>query len=141
NWWALGLEREGGLMMWFSVSLQGYEGAKAEHFQKRLMERLRAMPGVKSASYTNFPPLSLSKYRSTEAHVEDQDLTRGANTPFVMYAVAGTRYFETMGTPLVAGRDFAEHDTSDNQRVVIVNEAFVRRFFPRLKSPAEAIGK
>ncbi|HKC86535.1 MAG TPA: ABC transporter permease, partial [Blastocatellia bacterium] len=137
----LGFEPERRLMMSFSLSLQGYDEAQAEQFQKRLMERVRALPGVKSASYTIFPPLSLSRYRSTEAHVEDQELTRGANTPFVMYAVAGTRYFETMGTPLVAGRDFTEHDTSDNQRVVIVNEAFVRRFFPRLKAPAEAIGK
>jgi len=137
----LGFGPERRLMMSFSLSLQGYDEEQAEQFQKQLMERVRALPGVKSASYTIFPPLSLSRYRSTEAHVEDQELTRGANTPFVMYAVAGTRYFETMGTPLVAGRDFTEHDTSDNQRVVIVNEAFVRRFFPRLKAPAEAIGK
>src|SRR5262249_56988964 len=87
-------------------------------------------------------PLSPSRYRSTSVQVEDQEPARSANNaPFTMYAVVGTRYFETMGTPLVVGRDFAEHDTSDNQRVVIVNEAFVRLFFPRLKSPAEAIGK
>src|SRR4030095_10680704 len=67
--------------------------------------------------------------------------TRGANAPSVMYAVVGTRYFETMGTPIVAGREFTERDTAGNQRVVVVNESFVRRFFPRLKSPAEAIGK
>jgi predicted permease len=137
----LRFEPERRLMMSFSLSLQGYDDAQASQFQKRLMERVRALPGVKSASYTNFPPLSLSKYRSTSVYVEDQELTRGANAPFSMYAIAGTRYFETMGTPLLAGRDFAEQDTSDNQRVVIVNEAFVRRFFPRLESPAEAIGK
>jgi putative ABC transport system permease protein len=74
-------------------------------------------------------------------NVEDQEPARDANLPAVMYAIAGTRYFETMGTPMVAGRDFTDQDTADNQRVVVVNEAFVRRFFPRLKSPAEAIGK
>jgi macrolide transport system ATP-binding/permease protein len=138
----LGFEPELRLMMSFSLSLQGYDVAQAEQFQRRLMERVRAMPGVKSASYTIFPPLSPSRYRSTSVYVEDQEPARGANNaPFTMFAVVGTRYFETMGTPLVVGRDFAEHDTSDSQRVVIVNEAFVRRFFPRLKSPAEAIGK
>src|SRR5215510_471120 len=137
----LGFEPERRLMMSFSLSLQGYDEAQAGQFQKRLMERVRALPGVISASYTNFPPLSLSRYRATEANVEGQETTRGANTTYVMYAIAGTRYFETMGTPMVVGRDFAEYDTSDNQRVVIVNEAFVRRFFPRLKAPAEAIGK
>jgi predicted permease len=137
----LGFEPERRLMMSFDLNLQGYNDAQTEQFQKRLLERVRALPGVKSASYTNFPPLSPSRYRSTSVYVEDQELTRGANAPFVMYARAGTRYFETMGTSLVAGRDFDEHDTAGNQRVVIVNEAFVRRFFPRLKSPAEAIGK
>jgi predicted permease len=138
----LGFEPERRLMMSFSLSLQGYDVAQAEQFQRRLMERVRAMPGVKSASYTIFPPLSPSRYRSTSVYLEDQEPARGANNaPFTMFAVVGTRYFETMGTPLVVGRDFAEHDTSDNQRVVIVNEAFVRRFFPHLKSPAEAIGK
>jgi cell division protein FtsX len=83
----LGFEPERRLMMSFSLSLQGYDPAQAEQFQKRLMDRVRAMPGVKSASYTNFPPLSLSRYRSTEAHVEGQEQTRGANAPFVMNAV------------------------------------------------------
>jgi len=138
----LGFEPERRLMMSFGLDLQGYDEAQAEQFQKRLLERVRAMPGVKSASYTIFPPLSPSRYRSTSVFVEGQEPARGANNaPFTMYARVGTRYFETMGTPLVAGRDFAEHDTADSQRVVIVNEAFVRRFFPRLKSPAEAIGK
>jgi predicted permease len=137
----LGFEPERRLMMSFSLSLQGYDDAQAEQFEKRLMDRVRAMPGVKSASYTNFPPLSLSRYRSTDVHVEGQELTRGANAPSVMYAVVGTRYFETMGTPIVAGREFTERDTAGNQRVVVVNESFVRRFFPRLKAPAEALGK
>jgi putative ABC transport system permease protein len=137
----LGFEPERRLMMSFDLNLQGYDEAQTEQFQKRLLERVRSLPGVRSASYSNFPPLSLSRYRSTEVHVEDHEPTRVANMPLVMYAVIGTRYFETIGTPLVAGREFAEQDTSGGQRVVVVNEAFVTRYFPGLKSPAEAIGK
>jgi predicted permease len=83
----------------------------------------------------------LSTYHGTEAHVEGEELSRGANTTYVMFAVVGTDYFETMGTPLVAGREFTDQDTYSNQRVVVVNEAFVRKSFPSLKSPGEAIGK
>jgi len=140
----LGFEPERRLMMTFDLSLQGYDEAQSEQFQKRLIERVRSLPGIKSAAYSNFPPLSLSRYRSTSVWVEGQEPTRGANTPLVMYAVVGTRYFETIGSPLLAGREFTEQDKSSSQggrRVVIVNEAFVRRFFPGLKSPAEAIGK
>ncbi|MGH9937602.1 MAG: ABC transporter permease, partial [Blastocatellia bacterium] len=140
----LGFEPERRLMMSFDLSLQGYDDAQTQQFQKRLIERVRSLPGVKSASYSNFPPLTLSRYRSTSVWVEGQEPTRGANTPLTMYAVVGTRYFETIGAPLVAGREFAEQDTSNSQggqHVVVVNEAFVSRFFPGLKSPAEAIGK
>jgi predicted permease len=128
-------------MMSFDLNLQGYDDAQTEQFQKRLLERVHSLPGVKSASYSNFPPLSLSRYRSRLVFVEGQEPARVANKPLAMYAMIGTRYFETIGTPLVAGREFAEQDTSGGQEVVIVNEVFVRRFFPGLKSPAEAIGK
>jgi putative ABC transport system permease protein len=137
----LGFEPERRLMMSFNLSLQGYDDAQAEQFQKRLMDSVRSMPGVKSASYTNFAPLSLSAYHSTNAHVEGEEPANGANTAYVMFGVVGTDYFETIGTPLVAGRAFTEQDIAGSQRVVVVNEAFVRRFFPHLKSPAEVIGK
>jgi putative ABC transport system permease protein len=137
----LGFEPERRLMMSFDLNLQGYDMAQASQFQKRLLERTRALPGVQSASYSNFPPLALPRYHSTDVHVEGQSPTRGANTPLALCAMAGTRYFETIGTSLIAGREFAEQDDHDGQKVVIVNETFVRRFFPALNSPAEAIGK
>jgi len=137
----LGFEPERRLMMSFDLRLQGYNEAQAEQFRRQLLERVHALPGVKSASYTNFPPLSLARYHSTDVRLEDQSPTRGANTPMTMFALVGARYFETLGTPLLAGREFAESDTADSQRAVIVNEAFVQRFFPRLQTPAEALGK
>jgi putative ABC transport system permease protein len=137
----LGFEPERRLIMSFDLNLQGYNEAQTEQFQKRLMEHVRSMPGVKSASYTNFPPLSLSRYRARWVFVEGQEPARVANKPAAMFATVGTRYFETMGAPLIVGRAFTEQDTAGAQRVVIVNEAFVRRYFPNLKSPAEAIGK
>jgi hypothetical protein len=42
----------------------------------------------------------------------------------------GARYFETIGTPILRGRGIAERDTAESERVAVVNETFVRRFFP-----------
>src|SRR5262245_57915819 len=73
--------------------------------------------------------------------LEVQKSVRYANRSVAMYAIIGTHYFETIGTLLIAGREFVEQDLSGGHPVVIVNEAFVHRFFPALKSPGDAIGK
>jgi len=58
-----------------------------------------------------------------------------------MNASAGPRYFETMKTPLIQGREFTDQDQPKSERVAIVNETFVRRLMPNVSSPAEAVGK
>jgi len=136
----LGFEPERRLMMSFDLSLQGYSEGQSAQFQKELLDRVHALPGIRSASYTNWAPLTLTGYRSANAMVEGQEPARGANIPLTLYANIGTRYFETMGTPLVAGREFTEQDRAGSEQVVVVNETFVRRFFPGL-TPAQALGK
>jgi len=48
---------------------------------------------------------------------------------FPNFNAVGTGYFRTMGTPILAGRDFNEHDTPDAPKVVIVNESFAKKYF------------
>ncbi|HSE25103.1 MAG TPA: ABC transporter permease [Pyrinomonadaceae bacterium] len=122
------------------VGLQGYDDAKGEQFYKQLVTRVEALPGVKSAAVTTFIPLSLN-YSSNSVYVEGQTSERGANVPIAMVASVGPRYFETMGTPILAGREFTPEDKKDATKTAIINETFVRRLFPGLSSPAEAIGK
>ena len=136
----LGFQPEGRLMMSFDLSLQGYDEGKRAEFEKTLLERVNALPGVRSASYTNFAPLMLMDYRSTSIYVEGQPPARGANRPEALYAVIATRYFETLGTPLVAGREFTEADSTGSADVTVVNETFVRHYFPGL-TPAAAVGQ
>ncbi len=66
---------------------------------------------------------------------------RGANTPNAMNAAVGPRYFETMATPIVEGREFTDQDVEKSEQVAIVNETFVKRLMPAVKSSAEAVGK
>lgn len=124
----LGFEPERRLMMSFDLSLQGYSEAQSAQFQKELLDRVHALPGVRSASYTNWAPLALMGYHSTDAAVDGQEPARGANIPLTLYAMVEARYFETIGTPLVAGREFTEQDRAGSEQVVVVNETFVRRF-------------
>jgi predicted permease len=122
------------------VGLQGYDDPKGEQFYRQLVTRVEALPGVKSAAMTTFIPLSLN-YSNNSIYVEGQASERGANVPIAMIAGVGPRYFETMETPILAGREFTVEDKKDGQRTAIVNETFVRQILPGLGSPAEAVGK
>src|SRR5919202_2338506 len=120
-----GFEVEGGFVMSFDLGLQGYDEARGREFQRRLVERVRAVPGVREASLTDLLPLSLN-YTSTNTYVEGQPPARGANVPNPMAASVGADYFSAMGIPLVAGRGVEERDGKDAPRVVVVNETFAR---------------
>jgi putative ABC transport system permease protein len=135
-----GFDTQNGLTMSFDLGLQGYDEARGQQFYKQLTERVQALPGVKSAAVCSYIPLSLN-YNSRNVFVEGQPAQRGENVPTAMNAAVGPRYFETMRTALVQGREFTEQDQEKTERVAVVNETFVRRLMPNVSSPAEAIGK
>jgi len=135
-----GFDPKNALTMSFDLSLQGYDEARGQQFYKQLAERVRALPGVKSAAASSYIPLSLN-YNSRNIYVEGEPIERAANLPLSMNASVGPRYFETMATPIVSGREFTEQDLEKSEQVAIVNETFVKRLMPAVKSPAEAVGK
>jgi predicted permease len=135
-----GFEVENGLVMSFDLGLQGYDEARGREFERRLVERVESLPGIRSASLTDLFPLSLN-YNSNDFYVEGQPPVRGANAPIAMTASVGSEYFQTMGIPVVAGRGFTERDDEQAPRAVVVNETIARRFFPGPNPAQEAIGK
>src|ERR1041384_3156074 len=135
-----GFDTHNGLTMSFDLGLQGYDQDRGQQFYKQIAERVKTLPGVKSATISDYIPLSLN-YNSRNIFVEGLPAERGENVPTAMNATAGPRYFETMRTPLVQGREFTDQDTAKTERVAVVNEAFVRRLMPNVSSSAEAIGK
>ena len=86
-----------------------------------MIERVRAIPGVHTATRAAFAPLSGSVWNSNI--LVDGTLAGLSNFDFV-----GSDFFRTMGTRLVAGRDFDARDNLSSAPVAIVNEAFVRQF-------------
>ncbi len=92
--------------------------------KKEILDRLRDVPGVEAASEVRIVPLSGN---STDNLVwaEGEDRQSGFNSNFNW---VGDGYFKTLGTPLLAGRDFGEQDMPNSPKVAIVNQEFARRF-------------
>jgi len=91
----------------------------------RILERLRGLPGVEKAAGARLIPAG-GNYWNEKIGIDDGvGEKRIAN-----FNRVSPGYFETMGTPLLAGRDFAERDRASAVPVAIVTETFVRKFLP-----------
>lgn len=90
---------------------------------------VREVPGVESAAVVSSLPLA-GMNNWTDLSVEDHPPTGPEERISVGYIVATPGYFETMGIPLLRGRDFTFQDTADSQQVVIVSENAAKSFWP-----------
>jgi predicted permease len=135
-----GFDPRNAIKLLFDLGLQGYDDARGQQFYRQVRERVRSLPGVESATISNYIPLSLN-YNSRNVFVEGKPAERGENVPLAMTASVGPDYFKTMATPIVQGREFTEQDQEKTEAVVIVNETFVRRVMPELQTSADAVGK
>jgi predicted permease len=135
-----GFNPENVLMMNFDLRLQGYQTDVGAQLRKQLLNRVESLPGAQSASITGFMPLSMN-YSGATILIEGRPQERGVNAPSAMQAGVGLKYFETIGTPLVAGRDLTEQDQEGKTRSAVVNETFARKFFPGANPIEIALGK
>ncbi|MEK6407686.1 MAG: ABC transporter permease [Acidobacteriota bacterium] len=132
----LGFDPNNAVEVAFHLRLQGYESAQGKEFQKRLLERVRALPEARSAGIADLVPVDLHFSRAA-VFIEGQAVQRAPNAPTAMCNRVTPGYFEAMSTRLLQGRDFTEQDDEKSPRVAIVNETFARRFF----SGEDPIGK
>jgi len=124
-----GLTPQNALEMSFDLSMHGYDITRAHEFRRRLLERVRALPGVQYAGLSNFVPMNLSA-GSNPIYVEGQPEKRGANVPTAMASKSSPGFLSALGTRLIQGRDFTEQDGESRQDVALVNQTFARRFWP-----------
>ncbi len=110
-----------------SLTLAGYDSARADDFLRRVTEGIKREPGVTSASYTDYVPLSIGQGSWEDLQVEGYTPALNENMKLFRAAI-GPDYFATMNIPIVAGRDFRLDDDSSRTPVMIVDEAFVRHF-------------
>ena len=121
-----GFQSDGVLLVNLDARHAGYRDAKLVALYGELLERLSASPGVTSASLSANTPLSGGIW-SGSILLEGQ-APRSGGGPSAHFNTVAPRYFATMRTPLLLGRDFARSDDADAPPVAIVNEAFVKLY-------------
>ena len=123
------------LLAYFDLSPMGYDNAREIEFNQQLLTRLRALPGVQSATVADFSPLSFTIH--SDGVLPEGYLPQPHESMEADRGIVGSDYLQTLRTPLVAGRDFTDQDNASTQPVAIINQAFVDRYW----TGQNAIGK
>jgi predicted permease len=108
-------------------ALNGYSLARVKAFYRQTLESIRSLPGVKSSGYAVVPVLAGGEWDSTMS-VEGHKSRDGEDMQAFMNAIS-PGYFQTMGVPLLEGRDFDSRDEGEKIKVAIVNRKFASHFF------------
>jgi predicted permease len=124
----LGFRSDHVLLVTLDPEHSGYKRDQLAGPYRQLLARLETIPGVRSTSITGCAPLqgcgSGSRYLIVQGYAERPEERERTSITFV-----ASRYFETLGIPLLAGRDFSFRDVR-RRRVAIVNRAMARHYFP-----------
>jgi predicted permease len=114
------------LLVTLDPARAGYKPGQLAEPYRQLLRRIESVPGVRSATLSAVTPISgagAARFVTIEGRPE-----RAEDRRYVSLNWIAPRYFETLGTPLIAGRDFRFEDEG-RPRVAIVNLAFSRRYF------------
>ncbi|MGH7481879.1 MAG: ABC transporter permease [Longimicrobiales bacterium] len=135
----LGFDPDGVLVASLDLESDGYTEETRRQFHGRLARRLEALPGVEAVALARDVPLSAGWARRGIS-VEGYEPAEGEDMEFHSNIV-GPGYLETMRVPLVRGREFTAADRTGAPGVIIVNEAFARRFWPDEDPLGKRIGR
>jgi len=116
------------LLLSADPGLQGYDEGRRLAYYEGALERVRALPGVRAATWTTFVPFTGN---TTLSGVEAEGSpVRPNERPSTLSMVIADDYFATMGMPLESGRSFDEHDDGTAPRAAIVNQTLARLLWP-----------
>jgi predicted permease len=110
------------------TSMLRYPEGRTRAFYDQALERLKTIPGVESVALATRVPFSVN-YNRWEVWVPGRHQP-GERGDGVEMTTVSPEYFATIGVPIVEGRGFSNDDRPDTTRVAIVNETFVRRYWP-----------
>jgi predicted permease len=122
----LGVNIDNMITFGVSPSRSGYDSTRTLQLYGRIEEVLSSLPGVTSVTSATIPLLAGNNWGegvSVEGFKKDPDTDAGSRTNAV-----GANYFHVLGVPMLAGRDFTALDGATSTKVVIVNEAFAKKF-------------
>jgi predicted permease len=138
-----GFVRESVLLVSVSPQSSGYQGQRLRDYYERLLAKVGAYPDVRAASLANITPLSGSQWNG-DVTIQGYQW-KPDEKPYIDFNSVSPHFFETLGIPLIAGRDFRDTDSpaitpdpkpkpdpadkTKGPRVVIINETMAKRFF------------
>jgi predicted permease len=125
-----GFETEHVVTASMDMFASGYTGDRHREFQRRALEAVAALPGVRLAAFGTRVPLGFGGNSSTTIAVEGY-VPREKEEIVINYTSVGPKYFETMGIPVREGREYADTDTPNAQSVIVINEAMAKRYWPK----------
>ena len=125
----LGFRPERLALLSFDLSLQGYDQDRGLRFQKQLLERVRALPGVEAASLAEHVPFGNNiVIRDTYPDNATGSVPDG-HIP-VAHSAVEPGFVKMLGVPLQRGRDLAPTDNENSPHVAVINEAMAKAFWP-----------
>ncbi len=124
----LGFDRDQVLVANVNARSLQLEPAALPAFFERLREAAAAVPGVATVSVSAVTPVSGSTWQFGVDEMDGVPRPEGGPARSVFVNIVSPEWFATYGTRLLAGRDFTAADTATSPRVLIVNEAFARKF-------------
>ena len=131
----LGFSRHNVLLVEAGMMQANVPVAQRPRVHREIVERLRAIPGVSSASSSAVTPISGSSWN--EIVNPEGYSSKGKFDTLVYFNRVSPGYFATMRMPLSIGRDFSEHDDAGAPKVMVIGESTARRFFGK----ANPLGK
>lgn len=130
-----GFNSQGVLLESYDLGAVGYSKNSGMEFHRQLLAKLNALPGVQSAALASWIPMSMN---ISEVTVDVEGYVPQLHESMKMdVADVSPEYLRTMQISLIAGREFMAGDTDKSQFVAMVNQEFVRRYWPN----QDAIGK
>jgi predicted permease len=121
-----GFDPAGAVMLRFDLGMQGYSKERGVEFQRRLLDHVRAMPGVQAAGLADRLPLSIDS-SNNRVYVEGTAVVPEARLPMSATYDASPDFFRSLGTRIVAGRDFNTQDKEGAPKVAIVSQIFAEK--------------
>jgi predicted permease len=106
----------------------GYDAQRAQNFQDELINRVKALPGVESATFARATPLGYGSFSTTPIAVDGYQ-PPPEEQPTVQYNEVGPDYLAVMGISLVSGREFARTDDEKTVPVAVVNETMAAKYW------------
>jgi predicted permease len=131
-----GFNQQNVMLFRINTATTGYKGAQLAPLLREVEEKVKAVPGVQTASFSTF--IFNQGQWTSRVFTDAPDQPDGQRS--VRQNLVGPDYFTTMGIPLISGRGFGPQDTDKSQKVAVISEVMAQRFFPNVSPLGKRFG-